>query len=156
MVLHDRFGINTSKIVHDTIDGEVIIINFDTGNYYSLNALGKDIWSCIKKNAMISEIVYEIVEKYNGNPDEIKEDITRLLADLEQEELIVLDKENNNKSSEENNKKIEVNKSIEKLKYEKPGYHKYTDMKEMLLLDPIHEVDETGWPASKIPSPKKD
>lgn len=155
MALHDRFRINTTKIVHDTIDGEVIIISLDTGNYYSLNAVSKDIWSCIKKNAMISEIVHEIIEKYNGNPDEIEEDIIRLLADLEQEELIVLDKENN-KSSEGNNKKIEVNKSIKKLKYEKPGFNKYTDMKEMLLLDPIHEVDETGWPASKMPYPKKD
>jgi hypothetical protein len=24
--------------------------------------------------------------------------------------------------------------------------HKYTDMEELLLLDPIHDVDETGWP----------
>jgi hypothetical protein len=22
----------------------------------------------------------------------------------------------------------------------------YTDMEELLLLDPIHDVDETGWP----------
>ena len=26
---------------------------------------------------------------------------------------------------------------------------KYDDMQELLLLDPIHEVDEAGWPVKK-------
>ena len=29
-----------------------------------------------------------------------------------------------------------------------PRLDKYTDMQELLLLDPIHEVDERGWPNS--------
>jgi hypothetical protein len=27
-----------------------------------------------------------------------------------------------------------------------PVLDKYTDMQELLLLDPIHEVDDAGWP----------
>ena len=27
-----------------------------------------------------------------------------------------------------------------------PGFEKFTDMQDLLLLDPIHDVDETGWP----------
>jgi len=36
-----------------------------------------------------------------------------------------------------------------------PVLHKYTDMQELLLIDPIHEVDETGWPniAGSVPGP---
>jgi hypothetical protein len=30
-----------------------------------------------------------------------------------------------------------------------PLLQKYTDMEEMLLLDPIHEVDEHGWPSAR-------
>ncbi len=29
-----------------------------------------------------------------------------------------------------------------------PSLEKYTDMEALLLLDPIHEVGQTGWPAS--------
>jgi hypothetical protein len=29
-----------------------------------------------------------------------------------------------------------------------PVLNKYTDMQDLLLLDPIHEVDERGWPNS--------
>jgi hypothetical protein len=155
MIDQAQYKINTSKIVHETIDGEVIIINFENGNYYSLNAVGKEIWSCTERELIFLEIVNEIIHKYDGNLDGIKEDINQLLTDLEKEELIILNKETEVEKSKANSLKIEDNKGKEKLKYEKPGFQKYTDMKEMLLLDPIHEVDETGWPATKKVATKK-
>lgn len=149
---NDRFKINTLKIVHQTIDGEVIIINFENGIYYSLNATGTDIWGCTERNDTITEIVKGIMNKYEGNQEVIEKDINQFITDLEKEELIVLNKEN--KNSQESKEKSETSK--EKPKYEKPELNKYTDMKEMLLLDPIHEVDETGWPASKTASKTTD
>ena len=35
---------------------------------------------------------------------------------------------------------------VEKTQFEFPIIEKFTDMQELLLLDPIHEVDEKGWP----------
>jgi hypothetical protein len=150
----DLFRINSSKIVHETIDGEVIIINFENGSYYSLNAAGKDIWNCLEKNFNLSRITVEITARYKGNNEEIKKDLNQFLVELEKEELIILDKEMKDNGPEISPNKLEINEEREKLKYEKPELRKYTDMKEMLLLDPIHEVDETGWPSAKI-SPKK-
>lgn len=149
MTLADRFKINTSKVVHETIDNEVIIINFDNGNYYSLNTVGAEIWSCIERNPTVNEIINVITNRYEGNPEVIKQDVTQLITDLKREELIVLEGEQKDQSHQESNSKLEINESKERPKFEKPGLNKYTDMQEMLLLDPIHEVDETGWPTSK-------
>jgi hypothetical protein len=33
------------------------------------------------------------------------------------------------------------------LAYVPPVMNKHSDMQELLLLDPIHEVDEAGWPS---------
>ena len=33
--------------------------------------------------------------------------------------------------------------------YEKPKIETFSDMKDLLLLDPIHDVDETGWPSPR-------
>lgn len=33
--------------------------------------------------------------------------------------------------------------------YFAPKLDIYTDMQELLLLDPVHDVDETGWPAQR-------
>jgi hypothetical protein len=156
MAPSDRFKINSSKIVHDTIDGEVIIINFDTGIYYSLNAVCKEVWSCLERNLIFGEILKELGTKYQGDPEDIKKETAQLLEDLEKEELIVLNNSGENKNLERENLVIEPNNGTEKPKFMKPVFRKYTDMKEMLLLDPIHEVDETGWPATKNPIKKKD
>ena len=39
-----HFRINNPKVIHETIDGETVIVNLDSGNYYSLDATGADIW----------------------------------------------------------------------------------------------------------------
>ena len=39
-----------------------------------------------------------------------------------------------------------IDSTGEKLPFEAPVLYTYTDMAELLLLDPIHDVDETGWP----------
>ena len=43
MSTNTHFKINTPKIVHETIDGETVILNLDNGNYYSLAGIGADI-----------------------------------------------------------------------------------------------------------------
>jgi hypothetical protein len=30
--------------------------------------------------------------------------------------------------------------------YVAPAFDRYTDMAELLLIDPVHDVDEAGWP----------
>ena len=34
---YDRLKINEPNIVHENIDGETIILNLDTGNYYTIS-----------------------------------------------------------------------------------------------------------------------
>ena len=156
MNCNDRLQLNTSKIVHETVDGEVIIINMENGNYYSLNNVGADIWTLIEKNFTITDIVDEIVVQYQGNTEQIKEDIAELIADLKQEELIVTNGGETSEDFKASNNKPKSDANKDQSHFEKPILHKYTDMQEMLLLDPIHEVDETGWPTSKAISKQND
>lgn len=150
MTGENGFAINTSKIVYDTLDGEVIIINFETGNYYSMNSMGKEIWNFLEANLSYNEIADAIAKNYAGRPEGFKEELSEFIENLKKEELIY--EEASNKAD----KKITTEAlTTEKLKYEKPGFFKYTDMKEMLLLDPIHDVDETGWPSAKVPAKQK-
>ena len=38
-----RFRINRPRVVYEVMDDEVVIIDFDTGNYYSLEKVAADI-----------------------------------------------------------------------------------------------------------------
>ena len=41
-----RFRVN-SQIIWETIEGEVLLINLGTGNYYSLRGTGAAIWNAV-------------------------------------------------------------------------------------------------------------
>lgn len=43
MNLSEKFKINIPKVVHEMIEGEVVIVNLDGGDYYSLVTVGADI-----------------------------------------------------------------------------------------------------------------
>ena len=57
-----RFRINKPHVINEIIDGEVVILNLDTGNYYSMDKSGADIWELIEDNAGVGEIVEEIAK----------------------------------------------------------------------------------------------
>jgi len=149
MDLLTHFKINSPKVVHDTIDNEVVIVEFDSGNYYSLDKAGADIWNLINSGASVNEIIEELTKLYKGNREEIEIGVQQLTDELQKEKLIVSERSDTLESNQR-----PVIQQKDRLKTEKPGFktpnlHKYTDMQELLLLDPIHEVDEKGWPSVK-------
>jgi len=137
------FEINRPTIVYEMIDNEVVIIDFDSGSYYSLGKAGADIWGLVEAGAPVSVIVEEIAQRYEGERAQIEDATRRLLAELEKENLIA-------PAGAQGHAGIEMPTapaaSGGKPRFEPPVLHKYTDMQELLLLDPIHDVDETGWP----------
>jgi Coenzyme PQQ synthesis protein D (PqqD) len=83
------FRINTSDFVHETIDEEVVIINLDKGDYYSLVNTGTAIWNAIDQGLPVDNIIEIIFEQYEGNHSEIETSIKDFITQLQQEELIV-------------------------------------------------------------------
>ena len=138
------YRVNAPKVVHDVIDGEAVLVNLNNGNYYSIDRVGADVWNLVEKRAAVHQIVHHIASLYEGSPEEIEKSIHELLEELHREELIVPDAAS--KSSEGNDLHAANGAAGVKPAFEQPRLHKYSDMEDLLLLDPIHDVDETGWP----------
>lgn len=156
MVPAERFCINSSKITHETIDGEVVIVNLGSGSYYSLDGAGASIWRCIVDRASFEEIVADISHRFDGEAEGISSGVKRLIEELQAEGLILNDPTENQTDAPQE-KAVpsgQPGKSL-KAQFIPPLLHKYTDMQDLLLLDPIHDVDEAGWPTVK-PEPKKE
>jgi hypothetical protein len=147
-----RFRINTPKVILESFDDEVVIVNLDSGNYYSLDKVGADIWSLLERGASLHETVSAIEGIYVGDRDDINRGVNRLVEELQAENLILYDISESSSGSRDASL-TENGMSGEKPAFAMPILSKYTDMQDLLLLDPIHEVDESGWPNSKPDSP---
>jgi len=135
--------------------GEVIIINFDNGDYYSLDRCGCDIWRSIEDGKAVGRIISEVLDSYQGRSQDIQNEVIRFLGELERENLIVRDPLGTSAESEADARPAPRPTESGKPAFVAPFLQKYSDMQELLLLDPIHEVDERGWPARKPGSPER-
>ena len=151
---NQRFRVNTPTVTHETIDGEAVIINLDSGNYYSLIEVGSFIWGLVEKGASASEVQNLVHQAYQGNATDIDRGVQELLAQLQQESLIVPVDGAGAFDLTQLNQVVPSNNSHEKPSFNPPLLHKYSDMQELLLLDPIHDVDEAGWPKPDPDVPK--
>jgi len=148
---NQRFKVNTPTVTHETIDGEAVIINLDSGNYYSLVDAGSLIWALVDRGASASEVQDLLQQSYQGDSTDIDRGVQELLAQLQQENLIVPVDE---AAAADLAGVLPSSNGHEKPSFNAPSLNKFSDMQELLLLDPIHDVDEAGWPKPVPDAPK--
>jgi Coenzyme PQQ synthesis protein D (PqqD) len=137
------FSVNRPQVVQDAFQGEVVIVNLSTGCYYSLVNTGAALWRLLTAGIPVPAIMTSVAAAYNVPVAAVEPVVQRLISELQQEDLIKEDLPNQAAVAEEL-----IGASIGASDaFEPPILAKYTDVQELLLLDPIHDVDETGWPA---------
>lgn len=138
------FSINTPNIIYEIIDEEVIIINMERGIYYSLRGVGMDIWELLKNPISEALVTAILILKYEANSPDIEHAVSQFFSELQTEELIKPIQISH--LEQEAHKNFLPNEQRNKTNFQAPILEKYTELQEMLLLDPIHSVDNTGWP----------
>jgi hypothetical protein len=135
-----RFRIDTENVVHETVDGEVIAIDLGNGSYYSLAGSAPAIWDLLARGATESEICEALGMKFEADAETIRGEVSSLLEKLGEGGLVV--------ATEGTPGELPAEGSGDgsKVPFEPARFERYTDMKDYFLLDPIHEVDTTGWP----------
>jgi Coenzyme PQQ synthesis protein D (PqqD) len=140
------FRINDKEVVHEVFDDEVLAINLETGTYYSLPGVSAQIWSCLLDGASVSDIAEDLAQFYEGDSTMIADEIAKFMARMVDEKLVL--------STERTSSAVQSRlprSTGEKKLFVAPVVEVYSDMQDLLLLDPIHEVDEAGWPVVKQP-----
>ena len=128
--------VDAAHVVHETIDGEAILIHLGTGTYYSLDGVGAEVWESLANGAS-SELVLDAGrERYDGDPGEIQRGLAGLLEELFREGLLI---------EGEPRTEVEVPElPAGRVPFVAPVLHTYTDMQEFMLVDPLREVDEVA------------
>lgn len=138
-----RYQVAHSNIIHDTIEGEVILLDLNTGTYYQLRETGVPIWNALAQGIALDEIVVQFAQRFPNAHAQIKASIAQFIQELEQEGLLAPLAEDAPAPTTSVEMAVAALSSTTFLA---PALLKYTDMQALLLLDPIHDVDAHGWP----------
>jgi coenzyme PQQ synthesis protein D (PqqD) len=136
------FRVNEPGVISEVIEGEAIVLNFASGTYYSMNHSLQLLWEGMTQGLSKTQLATLLEAHYPDAGGSLAQDVESALGLLVAEELIVA---NDDAAGGDPQAVTAVDKSPgNKTAYEAPQIQKYTDLQELLLLDPIHDVDEAG------------
>ena len=85
---HAAYSIDRQRIAWDEIDGETLIINAETGYYFSLDGVGSLIWGMLAEGLDERDIIARIVDEYEVQESTARDDLQALVAALIGEDLV--------------------------------------------------------------------
>ena len=138
-----QFKINNGPVVFENYNNEVVAVNLDSGAYYSLVGACSQLWNLIFTNHSVEQISKHFMTTLEGDSELIKSALHSILKQLEEAGLII-----ENLSTEPSTATAVTETAIEKKPFNGFEMTVYTDMQDLLLLDPVHDIDDSGWPAA--------
>lgn len=71
-----------ARTLSEIVDGEAVLLNVDTGQYYSLNRTGTRMWQLMRELGSESAVVAAMLAEVQADPALLRADVARLADDL--------------------------------------------------------------------------
>ena len=144
------YRINHSAVASDIVNGEAIMMHHPSGDYFSTEGVGAVIWRWIGE-ARSHDQILQALEAGFPRSGGIATALEAFLAELSEHDLIRQIPLGDGEAPG-----VPLPRPTEFAgEFAPPTLNVYTDMRDVLLLDPIHEVnDVSGWPVQKSPPAK--
>ena len=140
------YVINEQKVYADYAEGQYIVLNHVTGEYYSFDRASSAVLGALLSGADESSVTAAFLEKY-GPDCGAAPAVAKFVAELLEAGIITAAAGEVIPEAEAGAAHIGeiADKTMPEL-----GFEAFSDVADLLLMDPIHEVDEEmGWPVPK-------
>jgi hypothetical protein len=143
---------NLEEVAAEILGGEAVIINLATGTYFSLESVGAAIWTLFgAQGGTVAAVASAIAARYDVTDDRAQRDIAHFATELLNERLLVSAA---GTDSADAAGAADVAGTAagdgSREPYQAPRLHKYTDMADMLALDPpLPGLNDIPWKRSR-------
>jgi hypothetical protein len=129
-------------IRHDRLDDEVMVIDLKSGAYFAFLGAAADAWTLLVAGHEPEAVADRMAVRYGVSHEVVTDDITTFAGQLVVEGLL-------DDVRADHVDPVELGDAAGTVPYVAPAIEKFDDLADLLLLDPIHEVQEPGWPAGR-------
>lgn len=133
-----RYSIDDKNVAHRDVDGEVIAVNFATGAYFSMQRTAAEIWKMIAAGAC-KDTIGNRYRAAGADAGTVRNEIDDFLTQLIDAGLI-------QPAEEDAADAADFSGASSDAGYATPQLEKFEDMAELIMLDPVHDVSDAGWP----------
>jgi coenzyme PQQ synthesis protein D (PqqD) len=144
-----HFTIDRPHIIDETIDGETVVIDLRSGFYFCLNESGTAIWHLLDSTPSATDIADELARNREADPKTIEAAVTQFLDELEVNQLVRAESDSARSERPTVADQSPRPPGAPRARFVEPKVEKYTDMHDLILLDPVHQMDGRGWPHAR-------
>jgi hypothetical protein len=144
--LRDAYAVNRPAVVSELIDGETVMMHLETGHYFSARGTASRIWSWVELGLSSVEMLDRLDREYAADRAVMEEALAAFLAALADQGLVVAGAPPTAVAPDAGADCSHGDG--ERAPFVAPVLEVYADMRDLLFLDPIHDVDESGWPSA--------
>jgi hypothetical protein len=127
------------QVVHETLDGETVVINLATGTYYSLEGSAADLWTRLMDGENPTQSAAVLAAAHGGDVAALTGAVVAFREQLFELGLLSAPPAASTTTGGDLGSFLI------------PKIVVYEDLREHLLLDPVHDVERgTGWPAVPV------
>jgi ornithine carbamoyltransferase len=70
------------------VDGEMVLLDMNSENYFGLDAVGTDIWQAMQEKETLQEVLEVLLEQYEVEEDVLKKDLLTFVEKLQESGLV--------------------------------------------------------------------
>lgn len=89
MIDHDSVFGRRDRVMVQQVEGESVLLDIDSGEYFSLNAVGGRVWELTDGARSVGGIIATICAEYDVDPDIASRDTGELIDSLAEAGLVV-------------------------------------------------------------------
>ncbi len=150
-----KYALAGLNIVHEIFDDEVVVVSLDSGSYYSLEGSATKCWDLALAGFSVDGIVDALCAEYQVARPIVETSVERFMSEVCREGLLITRSESESEPECESDSQLLENTpkarfpiaSVERdAAFPPPTLVRYDEMRQLLLIDPVHMVGDAGWP----------
>ncbi len=132
--LDQEFCLPGPQVISRDFGDEMVVANLDTGLFYSLGGSAPAIWSGLLAGHTGRQIAAAL---FGSDPATHVTAVARCVSELLAEQLLI---------PAESTAITAAAAAPAAIAFAEPSLERFDDLQGLLLVDPIHDVSEAGWP----------
>ncbi len=138
--MSEPFRVDARRCLHETLDGDTIVIDSARGWLLVFDGIASTIWQLMVPGSVPDSIREEVRNRYGAKE---ADEVGAFLDELESAGLVVTDGEID---------PVDPATADWPSVYVAPTVNRFDDVADILMMDPIHEVEiDEGWPNAPRP-----
>ena len=134
------WSVDRTSVLSEILDGEAVIVDLSTGCYHAAAGVGATVWAGVVNGDSLEAIVAEVGRCHTDIPDDATAVISAFI-----ETLVVAGLARPTVGTASTDGRLSTCAG-EQTPWAAPILETHDDLADLMLIDPVHDVTERGWP----------